>query len=109
MSDHLSDLSACPINELLPKALARLRGATLDELAELLGRSTSSTPPPSADALARAILSRPSDGSKLRAVERIVILHALEACGGNVSATGRLLGVDRKSLERKIRRIRRSR
>jgi transcriptional regulator of acetoin/glycerol metabolism len=107
VSAHLSDLSACRLDQLLPKALERLRGATLDELAELLGRSTSASVAPSADALARAILALPGTGSKLRAAERAVILHALKECDGNVSATSRLLGLDRKALERKIRRIRR--
>jgi transcriptional regulator of acetoin/glycerol metabolism len=103
---RLSDLSACRLDQLLPKALERLRGATLEELAELLGRSTSSSvAPPSADALARAVLALPGTGSKLRAAERAVILHALDVCNGNVSATGRLLGIDRKALERKIRRM----
>jgi DNA-binding NtrC family response regulator len=58
------------------------------------------------DRLARVILSLPDKlGSKLHVIERAVLHHAIEACGGNKSAAARLIGVDRKSLERKWERL----
>ncbi len=57
------------------------------------------------DRIARALLALPERvGSKLDAVERAVLHHAIESCGGNKSAAARLLGVDRKSLERRWER-----
>jgi len=58
--------------------------------------------------LARLILDLPLGGaSKLRALERALINAALERTHGNVSAAARLLGADRKVIERKIARIER--
>ncbi len=34
-------------------------------------------------------------------MERAVLHHAIEACGGNKAAAARLIGVDRKVLERR--------
>jgi DNA-binding NtrC family response regulator len=57
------------------------------------------------DRIARALLALPDRvGSKLDVVERAVLHHAIESCGGNKSAAARLLGVDRKSLERRWER-----
>jgi transcriptional regulator of acetoin/glycerol metabolism len=106
MRAPLNDLTGVPLDQLLVKAMDRLRGATLDELSALLKPSSSVIA--TDDALARAILALPGKGSKLGAAERAVVLHALNQCGGNVSATARLLGIDRKALERKIRRIKRT-
>jgi len=54
------------------------------------------------DRLARALLALPDRvGSKLRVMERAVLHHAIEACGGNKAAAARLIGVDRKALERR--------
>ncbi len=63
-------------------------------------------PPPDAaaeiDRLARALLALPERlGSKLRVMERAVLHHAIESCGGNKAAAARLIGVDRKVLERR--------
>ena len=58
------------------------------------------------DRLARALLALPDRlGSKLHVIERAVLHHAIESCGGNKSAAARLIGVDRKSLERKWERL----
>src|SRR5262249_22607660 len=58
------------------------------------------------DRMARAILALPSRiGSKLDIIERAVLHHAVEMCSGNKSAAARLLGVNRKSLERKLDRF----
>ncbi len=57
------------------------------------------------DRLARALLSLPDRlGSKLRVMERAVLHHAIESCGGNKAAAARLVGVDRKALERRWER-----
>ena len=54
------------------------------------------------DRLAKALLALPEKlGSKLRVIERAVLHHAIEACGGNKTAAARLVGVDRKVLERR--------
>jgi two-component system response regulator HydG len=58
------------------------------------------------DRLARELLALPERmGSKLRAIERAVLHHAVESCGGNKSAAARLIGVDRKVLERRWERM----
>jgi DNA-binding NtrC family response regulator len=58
------------------------------------------------DRMARAILALPARiGSKLDLIERAVLHHAVEICSGNKSAAARLLGVNRKSLERKLDRF----
>ena len=54
------------------------------------------------DRLARSLLALPDRlGSKLRLIERAVLHHAIESCGGNKAAAARLIGVDRKVLERR--------
>jgi DNA-binding NtrC family response regulator len=54
------------------------------------------------DRMARGLLALPERlGSKLRVMERAVLHHAIEACGGNKAAAARLIGVDRKVLERR--------
>jgi ActR/RegA family two-component response regulator len=107
LSTPIQALSNIPIDRLLPTALERLKSATLDELATIL--SGKSTVVPSTEQLAEMILALPETGSKLDAVQRVVVLHALEVSGGNVSAAARLLGMERKALERKLARARRSR
>jgi DNA-binding NtrC family response regulator len=56
--------------------------------------------------MARAILALPARlGSKLDVVELAVFQHAMEACEGNKSAAARLVGLDRKSFERRLGRL----
>jgi DNA-binding NtrC family response regulator len=43
--------------------------------------------------------------SKLELIERAILQHALEASNGNKSAAARLIGLDRKALERKWERL----
>ncbi len=58
------------------------------------------------DHLAKAILALPGRvGSKLEVVERAVLEQAVATCGGNKSAAARLIGLDRKALERKWERL----
>jgi two-component system response regulator HydG len=58
------------------------------------------------DRMARSLLALPDRlGSKLDMIERAVLHHAIESCGGNKSAAARLIGVDRKALERRWERL----
>jgi DNA-binding NtrC family response regulator len=58
------------------------------------------------DRIARTLLALPSSlGSKLDIIERAILHHAIEISGGNKSAAARLIGVDRKALERKWERL----
>ncbi len=58
------------------------------------------------DRMARALLALPDRlGSKLDVIERAILHHAIESCGGNKSAAARLVGVDRKALERRWERL----
>jgi DNA-binding NtrC family response regulator len=81
----------------------RIDTAALDEIvgAQALGGSAREV-----DSLAKSILALPLRlGSKLDVIERAVLHHAIETCGGNKSAAARLIGVDRKALERKWDRL----
>jgi DNA-binding NtrC family response regulator len=56
--------------------------------------------------MARAILALPARvGSKLDVIERAVLHHAMLQCQGNKSAAARLVGMDRKVLERRWERL----
>lgn len=86
---------------------------SIDDVASLLAdlSGTSSAAPGARaaaagtlDEIARAILALPAGGHRLRDVERAVVVHALLKTNGNVSAAARLLGTDRKALERRIER-----
>jgi DNA-binding NtrC family response regulator len=102
--DQLSNL---PIDELVPAAVDRLKHATLDELATMLAGKPAALPPLSQ--LAETVLTLSAKGSKLEAIENAVVLMAVEQSGGNVSAAARLLGVERKALDRKIARAKKAR
>jgi two-component system response regulator HydG len=81
----------------------RIDTAALDEIvgAQAIGGSAREV-----DSLAKSILALPLRlGSKLDVIERAVLHHAIETCGGNKSAAARLIGVDRKALERKWERL----
>jgi DNA-binding NtrC family response regulator len=52
--------------------------------------------------IAKRLLALPASvGSKLDVIERAMVQHAIELSNGNKSAAARLIGVDRKALERK--------
>jgi two-component system response regulator HydG len=58
------------------------------------------------DRMARSLLALPERlGSKLAVIERAVLHHAIETCGGNKSAAARMIGVDRRVLERRWDRL----
>jgi DNA-binding NtrC family response regulator len=76
---------------------------TLEEFAYLSGAGDGRI---EIDRMARALLALPDRlGSKLDVIERAVLHHAIESCGGNKSAAARLIGVDRKALERRWDRL----
>jgi ActR/RegA family two-component response regulator len=104
-SPTLSKLSTVPIDTLLDAAATEMRHATLDEIAIVLSGKPTVTP--NTSQLAEMILALPEKGSKLERVQAAVVAHAVAVCNGNVSAAARLLGMERKSLERKIARARR--
>jgi len=58
--------------------------------------------------VAKKVMEMPIPGSKLDAVQRAIVMHSLALTGGNISAAARLLGVERKQLERKVNRYRRN-
>jgi DNA-binding NtrC family response regulator len=97
------------LDDIVPEVVRRLSVMTIDELIAVLpciestrgGAETVTVT--SFDELARSILALPSR-TRLRDAERAVVAHALAESSGNVSAAARLLGIDRKALERKIRR-----
>lgn len=108
-------LQAKFLDELVAK-LSRLPfGRIGDVVAAIEGRTpsfTSTTPQaPSlvgetvAD-ISDAVMSLDVSGSKLVAVERSVVQAALRKTNGNKAAAARLLGMDRKALERRLRRYR---
>ena len=105
MGNPLRGLDEVRLDQLIQQATQRLRHATLEELAGIVNGIPSK--PPTAEALAHIIVNLPERGSKLLAVERAVVLHAWETAGGNVSAAARLLGIDRKQMERKLAKARR--
>ena len=73
-------------------------------LAEIIGEGQSAVS--EIDSMARTILALPSRlGSKLDVIERAVLHHAIETCGGNKSAAARLVGLQRKSLERRWEKL----
>ena len=99
---------------LLEDLASRLRDARLDALPDLVEAINDATLPrgqSNADeilsSIARKVMELPVPGSKLDAVQRAIVMHALADCGGNVSAAARLLGVERKALERKVAKYRR--
>jgi len=68
---------------------------------------SSTPPPPPSEALAAVDASRPFKDVKadlVTAFERVYIERILERTGGNVSAAAREAGIDRKHLERLIRK-----
>jgi len=61
--------------------------------------------PPVADALTRAIKQGPNLASAVEQVERDLIQAAMDRSGGNISETARKLGLTRRGLYLKLRRL----
>ena len=105
-----SPLAAAPLEQVIPRLAALLAKMKIDDIASVLaglgaaGESDRKDGAGTLDEIARAILALPSGSHRLRDVERTVVAHALEKTRGNVSAAARLLGTDRKALERRIER-----
>ena len=123
MATSVQDLARAPLETLVPELLRRIERMTPDRIIAVLGMLDAS-PSASASAnagsanagasasargslvaIAKMAVDLPT-GKKLREVERSVLVHALATTNGNVSAAARLLGVDRKALERKLLRHR---
>jgi transcriptional regulator of acetoin/glycerol metabolism len=114
----LRSFSSIPLDQVITEVTTSLERMPLAELEALvLGVSGAGAggaaaggqahPLPSLETFAHGILALPTRGSKLAEAERSVVTHALQMTDGNVSAAARLLGVDRKALERKIARYKR--
>ncbi len=104
-----AEFARLPLREVVPALRARLDTLTLAEVEALVrppGSAPSAASPSSLAEAAAVVVGLPTSGSKLAEIERAVVGHALEEMNGNVSAAARLLGVDRKRLERKIARHR---
>jgi DNA-binding NtrC family response regulator len=100
------DLAQVPLDRLVPELVRRFEKMSVDELTSTLNaleHPGSSSGTPSLDEIARMVIDLPK-GAKLREVERVVLAHALETSRGNVSAAARLLGANRKAMERKLAR-----
>jgi DNA-binding NtrC family response regulator len=81
---------------------------TLDQVVAVFDRldhpqAVTASPQGSLETIARMTVELPTN-KKLREVERSVLTHALATTDGNVSAAARLLGLERKALERKLAR-----
>ncbi len=75
-------------------------------LEDLLAPPPSSNRGPSLSSLARRLLNTPTgELPKLEAMERAVVVEAMAAMHGNKSAAARLLGLERKALERRWDKI----
>lgn len=105
------DLSKSPFFNELVDELRRVKLDALPDVVATLRRASGGEPAgggarggQSPDDLARRVLDMPAEGSKLDLIQRAVVKHALATTGGNVSAAARLLGIDRKALERKLAR-----
>ncbi len=74
-------------------------------LRELVDLDTSRTAR-EVEKIVQSILTLPMQtGSKLDFIERAVLHHAIETSAGNKSAAARMVGVDRRALDRRLRRI----
>jgi DNA-binding NtrC family response regulator len=128
MAASVQPLARSPLGQLVPELLRRLEKMTPERIVAILGMldaesgspaasgasrghgsssgsSSSSSVRGSLEAIAKMTVDLPT-GEKLREVERSVLAHAMATTHGNVSAAARLLGLDRKALERKLLRHR---
>ena len=99
--------SQLALDDIVPQIVRRLQAMTIEELLAVLPCFDTAHAVQahggSLDDLAKSVLALPSR-ARLKDAEKAVVMHALASSGGNVSAAARLLGIDRKALERKIRR-----
>jgi hypothetical protein len=75
------------------------RKVTAEEIAKALQLQLE-TLPPAILARAREILELSAEGSKIELVQRVLVLHVMRRCDGNMAAGGELLRTDRKPLSR---------
>jgi DNA-binding NtrC family response regulator len=77
----------------------------VSDLEEIVGTGTCANSNAEIDRIARALLGLPGRlGSKLRLIETAILHHAIEVSAGNKSAAARLVGLDRKALDRRLER-----
>jgi transcriptional regulator of acetoin/glycerol metabolism len=103
-----------PEKEIQHVILERLLRVPLGQLREVLevmerGSLAPSDTNGALATLASSVVHMPlRRGSKLEAVRRAVVLHAIAECKGNVSAGARLIGMNRKAFDRLVRKYRRA-
>src|ERR1700722_1945420 len=117
-SPDSKQLASLPLAEIAPRLGTLISKMTIADVAALLGQTgkehavaarpagAPASSGGSLDEIAQAILAPPESKHRLRDVERAVVAHALLTTHGNVSPAARLLGTERKALERRIARYR---
>lgn len=84
----------------LPGVIKAIRDARNAPRMMMVGTSVNVT---SVEMVARMVLTVDANGSKLRAVENAAVLEAVRQANGNISQAARLLGLDRKAMERRVK------
>jgi ActR/RegA family two-component response regulator len=102
-------------SDLLDDLARRLRSVRLEALPDVYdaierasrpSRGTAQGAAADLEQFAKRVVELPIEGSRLDAAHRAIIAHAFATCEGNISATARLLGMERKALERKLAKYR---
>jgi transcriptional regulator of acetoin/glycerol metabolism len=94
LDEIIRKLRKVPMSE-LPAVLEAIEAATTKKRTKRGGGAL-------VQHLARQAVEADMPGSKLDEVERAIVAHAYQTSGGNVSAAARLLGIDRKAMERRL-------
>jgi DNA-binding NtrC family response regulator len=104
---HVFQLLTFPDEGFVEMHIDSLRKMPLSSFVAMLrSKNRLSEPDASAPAeLAAEVLAMQSEGSKLRAVEEALVQQAVLSSRGNLAKAARLLGIERKAVERRWRRI----
>jgi transcriptional regulator of acetoin/glycerol metabolism len=94
LDEIIRKLRKVPVSE-LPAVLEAIEAATVKRRTKKGGGAL-------VKHLAQQAVEADMPGSKLDEVEHAIVAHAYETAGGNVSAAARLLGIDRKAMERRL-------
>ena len=96
-----------PLHDLGAKTLSEVFGKmTPAQVVAFLGGEAPPTEglTPSPSEIGNAVLDMTLTGNRLRYIEEIIVRLALDRTKGNVSAAARLLGIERKAMERRLDR-----
>ncbi len=76
------------------------------DIEQIVGAATCVDPNAEIDRIAHVLLNLPGRlGSKLHLIETAILHHAIEVNAGNKSAAARLVGLDRKALDRRLEKM----